>query len=506
MEDLQPVQAKREYDNDAHSVLVVDDEKRIRQVCRTLLLQEGFAVELAADAQEGLRAIEKKHFDIILLDLMMPGISGLEALPELRRRHPDSVVIVITGYATIEHSIEAMKKGAFDFIPKPFSPRDLRVVISRALEFIHTLKDIRNERSRIRTLVNHLGDGVLATDLKKKIALANPAFYRLMGFQEKPLTGCDVDEVVCNRKLSAMIDAAISMPADSISEQVDECVISGSSGGEDRILGIRCVPFRDRLGRTLGTITVFHDITARKKMDQLKSDFVALVAHEIRSPMSSVMMQLKVVMDGLAGEVTPKQSEILQRAGQKIEALVKLSSELLDLSKIESGLITQEREQLHIDGLLAEQVDFHLEKARARNIDLVLEQGEPLPPVMANPTNMEEVLTNLITNAINYSPDGGRVTVSSEIEGDYLCIRVADNGFGIAKEDQDRIFDRFYRVKNEKTRFVIGTGLGLPIVKSILEAHDGGIRVESTPGKGSVFIACLPVYAAESRPDGKDAD
>jgi two-component system phosphate regulon sensor histidine kinase PhoR len=469
-------------------VLVVDDEKRIRDACQTMLSMEGFEVAMAATGDEGLAKIEAEHFDIVLLDLMMPGISGFDALDRVKSLHPDTAIIVITGYATLEHTIEAMKKGAFDLLPKPFSPQDLRVVIKKALEFIRTLQDITNEKSRMRVLINHLDGGVMAADAGKKVALANPAFLRMMGYAGDEITGRSVTDLVQDETLLSMIDEALDMPGDAFTELNEEI------GLRDRILGARCVPFRDRLGRTLGAITVLHDITDTRKMDQLKSEFVSMVAHEIRSPMNSVLMQLKVILDGLAGDVTNKQNEILSRASDRIKALVSMSTELLDLARIESGLITQEKEKMNLAPMLEDQVNFHQPKAEEKQIKLELRMPDSkLPPVLANPTNMEEVLVNLITNAIKYSPENTTVTVEARVDGEYLRVSVADNGFGISPEDQERVFDRFYRVKNEETRYITGTGLGLPIVKSIVEAHNGQLRLESEIGKGTTFHVLLPV-------------
>jgi two-component system phosphate regulon sensor histidine kinase PhoR len=247
------------------------------------------------------------------------------------------------------------------------------------------------------------------------------------------------------------------------------------------------------MGINLGTVTVLHDITTLKKMDQLKSDFVSMVAHEIRSPMNSVLAQLKVVLDGLAGDLTKKQQEILSRASGKIKALSDLSTELLDLARIESGLITQGKETFDMARLLADQVAFYQAQAQAKDIRLELDSLPELPPVVGNRSNMEEVLSNLISNALNYTSEGGSVRVSASAENDYLCIRVMDTGMGIPDEEIDRIFERFYRVKTDKTRHIPGTGLGLSIVKSILEAHNGMIRVESMPDKGSTFYVYLPL-------------
>ncbi|MEX1302496.1 MAG: response regulator, partial [Desulfotignum sp.] len=162
-------------------VLVVDDEDRIQKACHRLLTQEGCEVALADNGIKGLKMIEDAHFDIVLLDLMMPGVSGMDVLTGIKARHPDTVIIVITGYATLEHSIETMKKGAFDFLSKPFSPQELRVVISKAIEFIRTLQDIASEKTRMRVMVNTLKEGVLTTDHQKSIVLANPAFLKMIG-------------------------------------------------------------------------------------------------------------------------------------------------------------------------------------------------------------------------------------------------------------------------------------------------------------------------------------
>ena len=454
-------------------ILVVDDEKRIRDGCRAVLSGEGFQVDVADDGSTGLDMIRGQHFDVVLLDLMMPGISGIEVLNQVKATHPDTAIIVITGYATIEHSIEAMKNGAFDFIPKPFSPDQLRVVVSKAIEYTRTLQDIATEKSRIRTLINHMNDGVMATDINKRIILANPAFLKMVSHEGERLKGKTCDELTHCEPLRKMIDQVLSLPADEYNVPSEEFVPPEDASGEELCLSAQCIPFRDRENRTLGAITLLHDITALKKMDQLKSEFVSLVAHEIRSPINSILMQHKVLLDGLAGELTPKQKEMLGRTSEKLLGLVEMASELLDLSKIESGLFTQEKERMNLSELLADQVAFHQAAAAKKNISLVLETASPTLSVLANKRNMEEVFSNLIVNAIKYSPEGASVTVSAGIEGDSVCVQVRDTGFGMPPQDLPKIFQRFYRVKNERTRMIVGTGLGLPIVKSIVEAHNG---------------------------------
>ncbi|MGD9188189.1 MAG: response regulator [Desulfobacteraceae bacterium] len=475
------------------SVLIIDDEDRIRHVCTKLLSGEGYDVDQAENAEKGLNLLAGRHFDIILLDLLMPGMSGLEALDHIRANHPDTVVIVITGYATLDHAVSAMKSGAFDFISKPFSPQDLRLVITKAVEHIRTLQDIAHEKSRMRTMIDHLSGGVMATDIKKNVALANHAFITLIDYRGANPIGRPVHQLVNIPLVLDMIDQAVSMPEEQFTAETAEIQIKPAGFDDTRILGVRCVPFRDRLRRNLGAITVLRDITAEKQMDQMKSDFVSMVSHEVRGPLNSVLMQHQVVLDGLAGDITPKQRDILQRASKKISALANLSSELLDLSKMESGLINMEKEELALASIIPDQVAFHQVKAQDKAICLELRQLPELPPVLANRINMEVVLSNLISNAIRYTPEKGSITVSAHRDADYVCLQVSDTGFGIAPEDLERIFSRFYRVKNEQTRYIVGTGLGLPIVKGIVDAHNGRIEVESQVGQGSTFSVFIPI-------------
>lgn len=248
------------------SILVIDDEKRIRDACHKILTQAGFEVAVAENGIIGLEMIEREHFDVILLDLMMPSLSGFDVLARVRALHPDTSIIVISGYATVEHSIEAMKKGAFDFIPKPFSPDQLRVVVAKAIEYTRALQDIAEGRPRMRVFINHLTDGVMATDNQKRVVLANPAFLRLIGYQGTDAIGKQAEELVDNELLSEMIDQALSMPMDTFMEISGELQVGGGKEGrKEIILGARSIPFRGRMERNLGTITVLHDITALKR-------------------------------------------------------------------------------------------------------------------------------------------------------------------------------------------------------------------------------------------------
>ncbi len=474
-------------------ILIIDDEPRIRDACMLVLSDKGFVVAAAPDGEQGLQMIREQHYDIVLVDLMMPTISGFDVLSEVRDHHPDTVVIVITGYATLEHSIEAMKKGAFDFIPKPFTPDQLRAVVEKSLRYTNALQDIADTKSRLGVMVNRLTDGVMTTDARKLIVQVNPAFLHMIGYHGEAVVGHHVEEIIHDENLLDSINQALTMSPNTFVEITKE--IQFIDHNEEKFFSARCAPFRGRTKENIGTITVLHDITALKKMDQMKSDFVSLVSHEIRSPMNSLLMQLKNISDGLAGPVTKKQQEILQRASDKILNLNNLVTELLDLSRIESGLISHEKEQVDMRQLLTGQKDFHSHYGEEKGITIHLDCPADLPSILANRQNMEEVISNLITNGIKYSPAGGTITLSATTENQYLKLQIADTGFGIPQEDLEKIFTRFYRVKDSNTREIQGTGLGLAIVKSIIESHHGKIRVASEIGKGTTFTILLPLSA-----------
>jgi len=475
-------------------ILVIDDEKRIRQGCSKILTKENCLVDTAENGETGLKMIEEKYYDIILTDLMMPGIGGMEVVVKVREKHLDTVVIVITGFATLEHSIEAMKKGAFDFIPKPFTPDQLRVVVSKSVKMTRTLQDIATEKTRLKTLVNYLTGGVLVTDKSKNIVLYNPVLLRMLGYEGESLNNQPLSALTADETLTGIIDGILGLnPGEFkvLSAEIEPHE-KGERASDQLYLRAQAVPFQNRSGEILGSVTIIDDITHLKKLDEMKSAFVSMVSHEIRSPLSTILSQIKILTDGLAGELGAKQADILGKISRKVEGLVALSNELLDLSRIEAGLIVQDKQQVQLMDILESLVGFMQARAKAKNISLSLKKAN-LPLIQADGKSLEEVFSNLITNAIIYTPEGGKVNVAGKVKGGFVDIRVSDTGYGIAPDEIPLIFERFYRVKTDKTRYIIGTGLGLAIVKSIVEAHNGVVKVESKEGAGSTFSVRLPI-------------
>jgi signal transduction histidine kinase len=264
----------------------------------------------------------------------------------------------------------------------------------------------------------------------------------------------------------------------------------GESG--EVFLRAHTAPVRNDLGETMGSVTVLQDISHLKELDKMKSEFIAMVAHELRAPIAAVEQQLTVILNKMAGEVTPKQEHLLSRAKERTKGLLTLIKDLLDLSKIEAGKMVQYKEPLSLQEVIQRVVDLMWAEAEAKKIDLQFSAPSETPLISADRNSMEGIFTNLISNAIKYTPEGGKVWVILGDEGGFVKATVSDTGIGIKKEDLPRIFDKFYRVKTTETRQIVGTGLGLSIVKSIVDAHLGSISVESEDGGGTTFTVSFP--------------
>lgn len=481
-------------------VLVVDDEKVVRDGCNRVLTGKGYEVLTAENGREGLDLMGREAVDIILLDLKMPVMSGEEMLEKTRDLYPDVPVIIITGHGTIDTAVECMKKGAYDFITKPFQIEQFLITIKRAEdnrrlaqrakqfeeENIRNLYDLSLEKSRLRTIINCMANGVMVTNRNLEVVLHNPAFMRLLEISEEIENPLPVSEIITNEALVTTLEE-IQLGESSRDKSISQEIEAGKN-----TLRAISVPALGPDDGVVGTVTVLQDITPFKQLDEMKSDFVNMVAHELRSPLVSIRQQDSVLLEGLAGPLQEKHREFLGRGLAKIDQLLELINDLLDIAKIEAGKHVQYQVPIDIGRVIEDTIALMEPRAREEGVNLKY-FCENLKPVQADPKSIQEIFNNLISNAINYSPGGGQVVVTVRGLGEYMEIRVEDTGVGIHPEELPKIFDKFYRVKHPKTRQVIGTGLGLAIVKGVVEAHNGTIDVESTPDKGTTFKILLPV-------------
>lgn len=493
---------------DQVKILVIDDEQIMRDGCARILSKNGCSVLTAENGSVGLAKLQEspKEIDIILLDLMMPGMSGMEVLEKIQALDDTLLIIIITGYATVASAVEAMKKGAYDFIAKPFTPDQLRIVVKRALErrmlqkeaeFLRSerersLRDVATEKSRVKTIINCMGDGILVCDRDSCIVLANPAASRMLEIPESRLLGNYVSQSNLHSELSRIIEDSLKTE-DSAYTSISQELSIGDS--REMFLRAHTAPVRNDLGEIMGSVTVLQDISHLKELDKMKSEFIAMVAHELRAPIATVEQQLTVIIGGMAGELNEKQQQMITRAKERTRSVLTLIKDLLDFSKIEAGKMVQYKEPLSLAEVIPRVVEAMKADAEGKNIRIEILHPLSGSIIQADQNSMEGILNNLISNAIKYTPDGGRVTISLDDDDSFVKVSVTDTGIGIKGEDIPRIFDKFYRVKSSDTRQIVGTGLGLSIVKSIVDAHMGTISVESTEGKGTTFSVLLPKAA-----------
>jgi two-component system, OmpR family, phosphate regulon sensor histidine kinase PhoR len=487
-------------DDDAR-ILIIDDEEIIRIGCQRILEENYRTVEMAENGRLGWNRVSAKPFDLVLLDLMMPEMGGLEVLERIQKQDPDIVVIIITGFATIETAVDAMRKGAYDYLPKPFTPEELRTKVRRGLEKRRLILQARqlmqerdrnllecaNEKSRTMTIINCLSEGLIATNRTGHIVLMNPAAMNMVRPRTSPVIGSTVSGLLANPQLEKEI--AETLERVTATATLTRLEINTT---DKRVLQSHISPIMDDRGECLGTVTVLLDITQDKKVEKMKSDFVRLVSHELKSPVAAIAGYLNLIIDGLTAKNPDKEKEIILRSRDKANTLIEMINDLLDLSRADRNRPAVTQSQLNISEVLSETVKFYQNEARSKKIDLTLQLTAPLPLVMGDAEALGRVFANLIGNAIKYTPENGRVSVETGQRNGLLAVSVRDSGLGIAADELGKIFDEFYRCREVIDKKIAGTGLGLSIAKHIVEAHRGYMEVESEVHKGSVFRVLLP--------------
>jgi signal transduction histidine kinase len=369
-------------------ILVIDDELGLREGCRRALQRHGFEVDVAGTGEAGLDKVRESGFDLALLDIMMPDISGIDLLRMLHDHDPDIVCIIITGYATVELAVAAMKLGAYDFIAKPFSDDNLVLAVEKGLDKRHLEQEAR----------------------------------RLQRVEEEA------------RRLA-------------------------------------------------------QERSMLEELDRVKSAFMRKVAHELRAPIAAIESFMNSILEGYG---SPEIQQLMQeRAAQRAQELLALVDDLLNLSRIKDVKLKTAKQDVSLQQILDQVLSLHGPEAERKEIILQVD-CQDCPSIRADPTHIKQLWTNLISNAIKYTPQKGSVSVRLWIDESTLVGQVADTGIGIAQEDLPRLFEEFYRTEQAKSFAQYGTGLGLSIVKEIVEEHGGGISVDSELGKGTRFTFRLP--------------
>ena len=544
-------------------ILVVDDEDQVVQIFRDLLTQQGYEVVSSDNGDDAITKVTTGKFDLVLTDINLPGVDGLEVVRATKAADKDTVVILITGYASTTTAIDALRQGAYDYITKPFDLWETAKAIERGLE---SRKLIIENRSLIAQLENANAELQLHEEsLRRKVERATHRLSRLyeagkaMNQSLSYQSTCEVVVAQAARVTSARafflflhdqdsddygVVAGTGLPQDryeklrysmgigyhgQVVQNAQPTIVtdlSGKVGVEEVLASLRAenaliVPLVTNES-VIGTLTAIdHDggsefttedqealgmlasqatiaisnallYERAKELDRLKSEFVAVVSHEVRTPLTSIKGSLELLGDERFLKLPAPQRELLEICQANTERLISLINDILDFSKLESSRLSLNYERMDVGRVLTEAVENIRNLAAIKGIQLDVRIDPNTGAVEADPMRVGQVATNLIGNAIKFSPEKGRIEVFVSGDSAMVTVSVKDFGMGIAPRDISRLFQRFGQLDSGTTRKAGGTGLGLVISKGIVEQHGGKIWVESALNEGSTFSFSLP--------------
>jgi signal transduction histidine kinase len=435
------------------SLLVVDDEESVAVTMGAILEMDGYQVAISTSGADALRRLHESDFDLVLTDLRLDDADGLNIVAEVCRIQPDTVSIILTGYASLESAIKALREGAYDYLIKPCDVEELRAVVARGIE--------RRQ---------------LGVQLKLRLAELEDA-------------NSTINEL--NQGLQQRIDAATAELQQRMNElaQANEEIAGLYRQAQDNLEQVQ-------------------------QLDRLKSRFLSMASHELKTPLTSISGLSQVLLrrmkrrmeQGWPSETEWQDEQLahmdrLELLNSQTARLGRLIDELLDVSRIESGKLDFHWAPVDLSELVSEVVERLQLTTSKHTIELDV-NGAMKQPVSADRDHLEQVLDNLVSNAIKFSPDGGPIHVTLRSTSDEVVLSVQDAGVGIEPGQLDAIFGLFYQAEDPVSRKTGGMGLGLFISREIVTRHGGRIWAESTPQQGSTFNVSLPLVRAAqpSRP------
>ncbi len=500
-------------------IVVVDDEKIVTSAFSTLLKVEGFSdAHFFNSPKEALEFLKNNTPDLVISDFLMPEMNGLEFLSEVNKTYPEVSKILLTGYADKENAIKAINEiGLYRYIEKPWSNDDLIINIKNGIErsyllsqlrqkileledakkelekYSHNLEQIVDERTadlkqsnaKLAGIVTYCADGIVILNEDGIIEQVNPACENLIGLVNSKIINASIDDFLFSKKtfiskeLHKVEENELFLRDFYIKNPLSNSVVPVE------ISFARINP-EDDFKRFVGVI---RDVTEQKKADRLRDDFIATLTHDLRTPLLAAIQTLKFFLDGALGELDEKQKLLLSTMQKSNEDLLGLVNALLEVYKYDAEKLVLNKTDFNIYELTKHVYDELKPLADNKKIDFEIECSDKNLEINADRSELRRVICNLCGNAINYTGEEGKVTITIKNESNDLIFSVSDNGCGIPQEDIPNMFQRFSQGTSKKRS--AGTGLGLYLSRQIIESHGGKIWLESVLNKGSEFSFIL---------------
>lgn len=483
-------------------ILIVDDEKGLRLGSQRLLESEGYSVDIASNGTEGIRLGQSYDYAIAVIDLKMPDYDGLEVLNKIREINPNTVCFIATAFASYDTAIEATRLGAYGYIPKPFTPEEYIYQIERGLEHRRVLLEsealkkereeklleLAEEKSKLNTIINSISDGVLIININREVVY----------FNSSVLKNLDLDELAIGDKAERKLPAEVNSLLNSFFTASEVSKKTLSKQIEIKPLNklfveVECTPVPHPNKSFSGVVVIIRNITESKKIELIKNQFVSMVAHELKTPVAAVQGFLKIILDEKIKTTREQELDFMSRSSVRLKGLLDLVNDLLDISRME--LKTKERELIELDvtEIIKSSICFLQFDIEKKNLNVIQNYEEDIPLLKLDNSELTRLITNLLSNAIKYNKESGEIRIEVKKENNYINIGISDTGIGMTEAEIKNLFHEFYRAKNEFTRGISGTGLGLNIVKRIVESYNGKIEVTSEYKKGTKIITKLPI-------------
>jgi two-component system phosphate regulon sensor histidine kinase PhoR len=380
------------------------------------------------------------------------------------------------------------KVAAGDFRPtETHNPGDELDALARSFNSATTtlaekIRGLSDERDRETTILGSMIEGVVVISARERVLYSNRAFTQILGLEGMAVQDRPLIEVVRHTKLLAVIKDALSREKQQSSE-----IVVGTI--RPRSFAVTAVPVR--AGGASGAVLVLHEITDLRRLERVRQDFVANVSHEFRTPLTAIQGFAETLLNGALDDPAHR-DRFVEIIREHADRLARLTEDLLELSQIEAGELKLELEPVSVQRLIESCIDTVRIKASSKQLAIEVKVPAETLTMRGDVNRLRQVLQNLLDNAVQYTPAGGRIEIATERRESEVTVSVHDTGIGIPQAEQSRIFERFYRVDAARSREAGGTGLGLSIARHIVEAHGGRIWVESTVGEGSHFHFSVP--------------